>query len=76
MQDIRRCLAAALEDKGWSVADLLKRSRLGCTRASLHRKIYGYRKGAKRVYQPITLDELRALTNTLDLRVDVGARAA
>jgi hypothetical protein len=68
-------LLDALEAKGWTLVHLLRASGLTCTRASLHRKLYGYRKSgsADRIYQPISLDEYRKLAGALDVLSDEDA---
>lgn len=83
-QNIRRKLAEALDGKGWSVDKLRDRIRveagLRISRASLHRKVYGYvkRKGekrGKRTYQALSVDEYRAIATTLGVLTPVESEA-
>jgi hypothetical protein len=74
--DARRTLVDALEKKGWSLTELHARAKPGCSRASLHRKLYGYRKpGTKktRIFQSITAEEFRRLAGALDALTDDAA---
>lgn len=60
----RQPLIDALAGKGWTLEQLRTFAGVRCTRASLHRKLYGYRKpGTKRsrIFQPLTVDEYRRL---------------
>lgn len=74
--DVRARLRGALEAKGWSVLDLHRRSGIDCSRVSLHRKLYGYRrryKGRARYqFQPLTVEEVQTLARPLKLEVDVS----
>lgn len=81
--DIRQRLLAEMRRRGWSVQRLLDESGLDCDRASLHRKLVGWRKGksenrrARVLFQPMTEHEIAALARALDLRlVDARLEAA
>lgn len=66
--DPRAKLIDALATKGLSLVALHRVSGVDCSRGSLHRKLFGYRKpGTKRarIYQPISLDEYRKLATAL-----------
>lgn len=91
-QDVRRKLVDAIEAKAWTMERLRKESRLKLSRASLHRKVYGYLKGrnsaagkrGRRVYQSLTVDEYRAIglalgvltTDESEALAGLGLRAA
>jgi hypothetical protein len=72
---IRRELSRALRERmkanGWSVAHLADLSGVKCSRASLHRKIFGVvdKASGKRVYQTLSDDECRRLARIVDMRL-------
>jgi hypothetical protein len=74
--DVRQPLRDGMRKKNWTVGELLKRSRLTCNRSSLQRKLFGYKRGRKRVFQPITTEEYEALALVLGLRLEVAERGA
>lgn len=61
----RARLVEALKAKSWGVSKLHEEAGVACTRTSLHRKLHGYRKGRRRVYQPISSLEYRQLARAL-----------
>ena len=65
MTDPRGTLIAALAGKGWTLTELHRRAKPGCSRVSLHRKLLGYSKDGEHVYQSIGVDEYRKLARTL-----------
>jgi hypothetical protein len=76
MDDVRQPLRDAMRKRKWSVRELLERSTLTCDRSSLQKKLFGYKRGRKRVYQTLTVEECQAHATALDVRVAVGMRRA
>lgn len=81
--DIRQRLLREMRKRAWSVQKLLDESGLDCDRASLHRKLKGWRKGksensrARVAFQPMTEAEIAAIAHALNLRlVDARLEAA
>jgi len=69
----RTTLVTALEKTEWGVTRLHREAGVTCTRTSLHRKLYGYKKGRRTVYQPITSLEYRKLARALGVLSDDDA---
>jgi hypothetical protein len=74
--DVRQPLRDGLRRKKWTVGELLVRAELTCNRSSLQRKLFGYSRGGRRVYQALTVEECQALARALGVRVQVGKEAA
>lgn len=70
-RELSRALRERMKAEGWSVAHVADLSGVKCSRASLHRKIFGIvnKKTGKRVYQSLTDDESKRLARIVDMRL-------
>jgi uncharacterized protein (DUF488 family) len=64
---IRQQLADALTERGWSIRELHRRARLGCTEVSLSRKLRGK--------QTLRSTEVERLARVLRIEVTAGESA-
>lgn len=67
-RELSRAVKELMRERGLSVADVVDHSGVECSRASLHRKLFGYKRDGKKVYQSLTDDECRKLARLVDMR--------